>query len=78
MLGRVDQGFVDIKAMALNAAIKGSILAEPEACFVTSMALPFGSTRALATAHDIGAVSEGSIQLSAYANLTAATAEAGA
>ena len=34
MLGRADQGFVDISAMALNAAISGSILAEPEACFV--------------------------------------------
>jgi hypothetical protein len=32
MLGRVDQGFVDINAIALNAAISGSILAEPEAC----------------------------------------------
>jgi hypothetical protein len=28
-LGRVDQGFVDIRAMALNAAISGSSLAEP-------------------------------------------------
>ena len=28
---RVDQGFVDISATALNAAISGSILAEPEA-----------------------------------------------
>jgi class 3 adenylate cyclase len=36
--------------MALNAAISGSILAEPEACLVMMMmmmALPFGSTRAL-------------------------------
>ena len=40
MLGRVDQGFVDISAMALNAAISGSIFAEPEACFVMMMALP--------------------------------------
>jgi hypothetical protein len=31
MLGRADHGFVDINAMALNAAISGSILAEPEA-----------------------------------------------
>jgi hypothetical protein len=31
MLGCADQGFVDIKAIALNAAINGSILAEPEA-----------------------------------------------
>jgi hypothetical protein len=45
MLGRVDQGFVDIRAIALNAAINGSILAEPDACFVMMMALPFGSTR---------------------------------
>jgi hypothetical protein len=53
MLGRDDQGFVDISAMALNGCHQGIILAEPEACFVTRMALPFGSTRALATAHDI-------------------------
>ena len=53
MLGRDDHGLVDINAMALNAAIKGSILADPEACFVMTMALPFGSTRALPTAQDI-------------------------
>ena len=35
-----------MRAIALNAAISGSILADPDACFVTSMALPFGSTRA--------------------------------
>jgi hypothetical protein len=29
MIGRVDHGFVDIKAMALNAAISGSILVDP-------------------------------------------------
>jgi hypothetical protein len=39
--------------MALSAAIKGSIFAVPEACFVMMMALPFGSTRALLTAQDI-------------------------
>jgi len=44
MLGCADQGFVAISAMALNAAISGSILAEPDACFVMMMALPFGST----------------------------------
>ena len=55
MLGRVDQGFVDISAIALHAAISGSIFAVPEACFVMMMALPFGSTRAFATAHDISA-----------------------
>src|SRR5580693_8141008 len=53
MLGRDDQGFVDIKAIALKAAISGSILADPDACFVTRMAFPFGSTRALPTAHAI-------------------------
>ena len=53
MLGREDQGFVDINAMALNAAISGSILAEPDACFVMMMALPFGSTRAFATAKSL-------------------------
>jgi hypothetical protein len=37
----------------LNAAINGSILAGPDACFVMTMALPFGSTRAFATAHAI-------------------------
>jgi hypothetical protein len=36
MLGRADQGFVDIKAIALKAAISGSILADPEACFVVA------------------------------------------
>jgi hypothetical protein len=55
MLGRADQGFVDINAMALNGAISGSILADPEACFVRRMALPLGSTRALLTAHAIKA-----------------------
>ena len=35
--------------MALNAAMSGSILAVPDACFVMIMALPFGSTRALPT-----------------------------
>jgi hypothetical protein len=53
MLGRADHGLADINAMALNAAMSGSILALPEACFVMMIALPFGSTRALATAHDI-------------------------
>ena len=53
MLGRDDQGFVDIKAMALNAAISGSILADPDAFFVIMMASPFGSTWALATAQDM-------------------------
>jgi hypothetical protein len=53
MLGRVDQGFVGISAMALRAAISGSIFADPDACFVMMTALPFGSTRALATAQDI-------------------------
>ena len=52
MLCRDDQGFVDINAIALNAAINGSILADPEACLVTRIALPLGSTLALATAHD--------------------------
>jgi hypothetical protein len=37
MLGRADQGFVDINVMALNADIGGSILAEAEACFVPRM-----------------------------------------
>ena len=58
MLGRDDQGFVDIKAIALNAAMSGSILADREACFVMIMALPFGSTRALATAEELVAVGD--------------------
>jgi len=29
MLGRLDQGFIDDNAMAKNAALSGSILAEP-------------------------------------------------
>jgi hypothetical protein len=49
MLGYTDQGFVDINAIALNAAISGSILAVPDACLVMMMALPFGSTPALPT-----------------------------
>ncbi len=51
MLGCDESGIADIQAMALNAAISGSILAVPEACFVMTMALPFGSTRATLTAH---------------------------
>ena len=53
MLAWCDHGFVDIKAMALKAAINGSIFADPNACFAMMMALPFGSTRALPTAHAI-------------------------
>src|SRR5262245_36091427 len=52
MLGRDDQGFVDINEIALNAAISGSIFAVPDACLVMMMALPLGSARELATAHD--------------------------
>ena len=44
MLGRDDHGFVDMSAIALNAAIRGSIFADPDACFVMMMALAFGST----------------------------------
>ena len=53
MLGCVDQRFVEIKAIALNAAISGSILADPDSCFVMMMALPFGSTRAFAAAKSL-------------------------
>jgi hypothetical protein len=49
----MDKGFVDINAITLNAAISGSIFAVPDACFVMMMALPFSSTRALATAQGI-------------------------
>jgi hypothetical protein len=40
MLGCDDAGFADIKATALDAAISGSILVVPDACFVMTMALP--------------------------------------
>ena len=53
MLGGDDQGVVDISTIALNAAISGSLLADPEAYFLMTIALPFGSIRALATAQDI-------------------------
>jgi hypothetical protein len=55
MLGCDEAGFADIQATALNAAISGSIFVVPEACFVMTMALPFGSTRALLTSHAIKA-----------------------
>jgi hypothetical protein len=41
---KCDVGFVATSAMALNADISGSILAEPEACLVMMMTLPCGST----------------------------------
>ena len=47
MRRRDDHGFVDISAIALNAAISGSILALPDACLVVMMALPFAHARAL-------------------------------
>ena len=34
----------------VKAALSRSILANPDACFVMMMVLPFGSTRAFATA----------------------------
>ena len=52
-LGCVDAGFVAINAIALKAAMSGSIFAVPDACFVMIMALPYASTRALTTAQDI-------------------------
>jgi len=42
MLGCADAGFEAVQAMALNAAVSGSILVVPEACLVMMMALPFG------------------------------------
>jgi hypothetical protein len=39
MLGWDVTGFADIQATALNAAISGSILAEPEACCFAALAL---------------------------------------
>jgi hypothetical protein len=47
---RCGAGIIAIGAMALNAAINGSILATPEACLVVMMALPQGLRRALPTA----------------------------
>jgi hypothetical protein len=38
MPGRDDHGFVDISATALNAAINGSILVDPETCFAMMIA----------------------------------------
>ena len=55
MLGCDEAGFAAIQAMALNVAISGSIFAVPDARFVMTIALPFGSTRALLTAHAIRA-----------------------
>ena len=46
LLDCTDQGLVDNNAMAWNAGISGSIFAGPDACLVTKMALPFGSTHA--------------------------------
>ena len=42
-------GFSDSSVTALNVAISGSILAEPEACLVIRIELARGSTRALPT-----------------------------
>jgi hypothetical protein len=53
MVGCVDAGFAAIHAMALNAVISGSILADPDGCFVMMMALSFGSTRAFAMAKSL-------------------------
>ena len=72
MLGRVDQGFVDISATALNAAISGSIFADPDACFVMMMALPFGSTRAFADGpchQALTAVTQSSVSQLAFGRL---------
>jgi hypothetical protein len=48
---------VDINATALKAAIIGSMLADPEACFVMMIASPLGSTVAvrerLASGHEL-------------------------
>jgi hypothetical protein len=43
-------GFVAIRAIALKAAVSGSILADPDACLAMMIALPRGSTQALLTA----------------------------
>jgi len=45
MLGCDDAGFADIQATALSAAISGSILAVPDACFVMTMAFTLGAVR---------------------------------
>jgi hypothetical protein len=45
MLGCDEAGFAAIQAIALNATMSGSILAEPDACFVMMMALPLVHVR---------------------------------
>jgi len=46
----ITSGLVAINAAALNAAMRESIFAVPDARLVIRMAFPRGSTRALATA----------------------------
>ena len=41
-----NQGLIALSAIALNAAIRGSIFAEPDACLLTKMALTFDGARA--------------------------------
>ena len=50
--GSDDHGLVDISTTPLNAAISGSIFADPEAC-VVMMALPFIWTAGLLSTHAI-------------------------
>jgi hypothetical protein len=49
MSSRDDHGFVDISANGIERGIDRSIVALPDASLVMMMALPFGSTRPLAT-----------------------------
>jgi hypothetical protein len=46
LINQVAQEFVAISAMALNATISGSILAQPDACTVMAVALSGDSIRA--------------------------------
>jgi|GEM_PF-5896549 len=46
-------GFVDINTDGSERCHQRVDLVDPDACLVMVMAWPFGSTRALATAHDI-------------------------
>ena len=53
MIGRVDDWFCGHQRDSVGRGHSGSLSADPEAYFLMVIALPFGSTRALATAQDI-------------------------
>jgi hypothetical protein len=51
LLACMDRGLVDIKEIALKAAIRGAILADPKACFVMTVGLRFGPSVAHRSGH---------------------------